>query len=572
MDDQNENNNQTPEERFTVAEVDQAPPADQSSAPVATQASPVEPAATEQTTTEPPKAVVGKRSHPLKKLLMVIVLAALLLGAAGAAFYKYALNNVSETPDTAAPTVVKKELENLRIGSPDFAYSFFYPDVNFLTGSAYSVNFQMYEGLAGYKNGNSVVPLLAESWTNPDDKTWVFKIKENVKFHDGSIMTAEDVKRSFEVAQKSDIPSLITGTIDSVEVQDATHVVVKTKTADPILINKIVFVMILGKEDSLGVATGTGAYKLAAEVKDDKKPLRLTAFDDYHSGRPLVRNVEYSGYETNEKVIAALKNNEIDASEFFDDQTFKTDIAGFKVTEFPGPNVNFVGFNTEDTSSPLNKKEVRQAIRLLIDPQRAMETQNATGRLLSQFTIPEYFGYNPALEPAKVNVDEAKKLIAKAGYPNGFKLTFLHNTARANFYKQYKEELAKADITLEPQVEDDTAKFFGIIDGGTGEMFQYYVASALVDSYDIFAYNFQNLNYDNPDFNALIDKSNATFDATERKKLMQDASKLLVDDVAGIPLFNPNVYSYLRENINFEQNDIAGLPSLGYIKNISANK
>lgn len=519
-----------------------------------------------QTPLPPPLAAAGKPKNKKKLTVLILLLVALL---AGGGFAAYTLMKKSQEK-TATAGQQSTDIAQLRIGTDQTPINSFYPSPDFLTGAAYAMNFQVYEGLVGYKNANTIVPLLAESWTNPDDTTWVFKIKENVQFHDGSIVTAEDVKRSIDDAINSEIPSLITGTIDTASVQDPTHVVIKTKSTDPILINKLVFVLITSEKKAFGQLLGTGAYKIAAEPQADGLNLKLTAFDGYHKGKPAVRSIEYKGYDGQESILAALEKGELDVTEATTAQSQKKEVAGFKLHEYASSNIDFIALNTEDTKSPLSKKEVRQAIRLLIDPEEAMKAQDVKGRVLSQFSLAENFGFNPKLEPVKQDVAAAKALLAKAGYPNGTTLRFTHRKMLAPSYEVYKTQLAQANITLTSEVIDDGGTFFDIVDSGKGQMFEYFITSALVDSYDLFAYNFQGVNYSNPEFDKLIDASNATLDVEKRKQILQDASKFLVDDAAAIPLYNEDRFFYVRDNINFVKSDIAGLGSVGYIFTLSA--
>lgn len=515
--------------------------------------------------TIPPETPVknpGSKKKVLAAFGVVLVLA-------GATFGAFQLLGKKDTKTIEADQSVK-EVPELRIGSSQIPFSVYYPDPNFVAGASYSVNLQVYEGLVGFKNANSFVPLLAESWTNPDDLTWVFKLKPDVKFHNGSVMTAEDVKRSIDdaIAGQS-VPALLIETIDTVTVQDAEHVAIKTKTPDAILINKLPFLFVTSTEKVNGVTAGTGAYRQTADPVTDKS-LTLEAFDDYHGGRPAVRKVSWVGFDTEPELFDAVKAGTVDVTDTLVDLgTEPEDVPGYNKVMYSVGDISFIGINALSTRSPLSKLKVRQALKAAIDPEAFITASNRLGNVPTQMTVLANFGFNPELEKPVRDIEKAKQLLKEAGYPNGVKITAAIMARRLETVSSIVTQAAEAGITINLQQYEDPTAYYTTVDAGETELYYLSVTSALVDSYDIFAYNFRGKNFNNPTLNKLLDDSTGEFDTTKRKKLLQDASKLVVDEVAALPMAeNLSVY-YVRDNLSMNI-DPAGYSIAGYIRNISA--
>jgi peptide/nickel transport system substrate-binding protein len=109
-------------------------------------------------------------------------------------------------------------------------------------------NNNVFEGL-GRVVGGEVKPALATSWTNPDNSTWRFKLRNKVKFHNGDSFTAADVKYSIDEALKNNWPNAFNlGTVKSVTVVDDYTVDIKTTTPDPVLLNRLVFAFIVSEK------------------------------------------------------------------------------------------------------------------------------------------------------------------------------------------------------------------------------------------------------------------------------------------------------------------------------------
>ena len=244
---------------------------------------PQQPIAPQIPTVQPPAPETKPQKHSPKKMKLVIwaLVVVILVGGLATA---YILSRPEKKADQVSNE--KKEIQLINYGTADGPVNRFYPDV---TGNSvdFEVNEQVFEGLVQYENETRIKPLLATSWTNPDDSTWVFKLKEGVKFHTGTVMTAKDVKFSLENYKTTEWGKIFAGTIKSADVVDDYTVKVTTNGPDPILLNKLVFMFIVDSTSTLknDTANGTGPYTLKTDSKPTDTLSELVAYDDYHGGR-----------------------------------------------------------------------------------------------------------------------------------------------------------------------------------------------------------------------------------------------------------------------------------------------
>jgi len=159
----------------------------------------------------------------------------------------------------------------------------------------------LYEGLVRFDQNNNIKSSLAISWGNLDDLTWEYKLRKNVKFHDGSDFSADDVVETYQrlvSVEITQIPSYLKH-IESILKKDDYTIEVKTDEPDPLLNQKINSLLIV-KDDYIG----TGPYRFVSF--DDQNGLQLSAFEDYWGDLPQYRNA----------VFKTIKSKNIRVTEF----------------------------------------------------------------------------------------------------------------------------------------------------------------------------------------------------------------------------------------------------------------
>jgi len=301
----------------------------------------------------------------------------------------------------------------------------------------------MYDGLTRYKDGTlEVEPSLAESWTISDDgKTYTFKLREGVTFHDGSPFNAEAVKFNFDRMLDEEHPFHDTGpfplsfffsTVDEVIAEDDTTVTFKLSAPYAPFLSNLAYptglivspaaVEKFGKDFGRN-PSGTGAYKFGEWTANAK--VAVIKNDDYWDGAPDLDAVIYRPITDANTRIAEMLSGGLDVMvEVPPDslQQFKSD-STFKVLEQAGPHVWFLILNAKE--APFNNKAARQAANYAINKKALVENiLQGTAEVAAGPTPPAFaWAYNEGLEPYPYDPEKAKELLKEAGY-NGEEVTF----------------------------------------------------------------------------------------------------------------------------------------------------
>ncbi len=349
-----------------------------------------------------------KKSRKLGWILLIIVLLAAAIG--GYLFYKH-----THKTKIVTQTATKHDIALIKIGLGDGPVNSFYPaDAN--TSGVTITNGQIFEGLVGWQNGTKVVPMLATSWTNPDDSSWVFTLRTNVKFHTGRTMTANDVKYSLE--KLKDLAygggSGLGDTIKSVTVISPDKVKITTNGPDPILLNRLTFLYIVDSQSKLkdDSNNGTGPYVVKTgtdPVKD--KVTDLVAFDNYWGGHIYTKELKISTLTDASGAITKLQSHQLDIFEQFTSLTeVKTlNADGINTIKEESSTVDMVVLNTLKKGSPLSNLKFRQAINIGIDRSAILKASDIEGTPLGQFVVKEIPGYDSSISVPEYNVIKAKK-------------------------------------------------------------------------------------------------------------------------------------------------------------------
>jgi peptide/nickel transport system substrate-binding protein len=295
------------------------------------------------------------------------------------------------------------------------------------SASSRSIFQNVFDQLVELDDDLQFVPSLAESWTNIDDLTWEFKIRQGVLFHDGSELTAHDVKFSFDVILDPDEGrrqkiNLGAAGIERVEAPD--DYTVRIITAEPYapLVRSNRFVSILpaktyqemGREAFALNPVGTGPFRVVEWVKDTH--IQLEAFEDHWRGAPAIKAAEFRPIPEASTRVAALRAGEIDLATLVPPSEIPV-VDGEEGTEIrtvPSVRTIFVGINT--SQPPLDDVRVRQAMNYAVDVEAIVQfILDGHGFPMASVSGPAEFGHNPELEPYPYDPDRARALLAEAG-------------------------------------------------------------------------------------------------------------------------------------------------------------
>ena len=436
-----------------------------------------------------------------------------------------------------------------------------------------SMNKNIHDCLVDFDKDLNVHPALAVSWENPDNLTWVFKLREGVKFHDGTPFGAADVKFSIERCQtweKSGFKATA-GQIASVEVIDDATVKITTKKPFGILPRKLAQIMIMSKtfveshEEAYlnDHANGTGPYQLKAWVKGDH--LTLTANETYFRGAPAIKTVTLRPLTNDATRTSALLAGD---AHIIDDVPVR-DVARIDATDgvasVTRPSLRLIYLQMDhdreistkakgpDGKNPFRDARVRKAIYLGIDePAIVQHVMNGFAEPASQFYPSAVFGYDPAIKRPAYNPDKAKAMLKEAGYPDGFTVTLDSPNDRYVNDDKIAQAIASqlARIGIEVTVNAIPKKtFFPMTDRRESSFFLIGWACADGDAsafLDGIAHThdtdrgygrYNRGRYSNAKVDQLIESASATVDSDQRLAFMREAQKIaLVEDQAFIPL------------------------------------
>lgn len=500
----------------------------------------------------PTSAFVSPPPKKNKKKLMLVLLLVLLLGAGAAA---YMMMNREDTAPVAQSTQNEtKEVEVIRIGSTDGPANNLFPKEGI--GVSYSQGRQVYEGLVGEQD-KKYVPLLATSWTNPDEKTWVFKLKPGVKFHSGKTMTATDVKRSLEALKKLDFLGYLYATIGKVEVVSDLEVKITTTEPDALLLNRLALSYI-SDQDALKAEgnNGTGPYTLDKTATYDEKTATFVAYDGYHQGRPKTRKLVYNIYADDAKMNEAIKAKSIDQMETIpsDKAVAGLSEAGFAKIEYESPGTFGLYMNMLRTDSPLKKKEVRTALAQALNRKALVDELDLNNQAATQVVPKSLPGYDANLAFPAFNVTTAKETLKKAGYPNGVTLEYLYidevQPDPPIVIKQLEAAGFKINAIKYTEVDPLLDKVFA----GEFDLFSAAYTSDLADSRDILGALLESTEQSypvlkDPAYDKLLQDSDEELDPTKRIAILQAANKYITDNVLWIPLRSTVYVSYFKPEL-----------------------
>ena len=303
----------------------------------------------------------------------------------------------------------------------------------------------MYDGVLTRNADMKVEPQLVQSYKQTSPTEWTFTLRPNVKFHDGSVMTADDVAFTFErlikegaMCGKTSPRKGLLGPVQSVEKVDDKTVVFKLSAPWPILPAELPFQEVVNKAwvQKVGcdaVATsedGTGPFTLVQWNKGES--IVMKKFADYYGGSTEIPPVGpakvdrliYKIIPDTASRVAALLAGDVDIINELPAYAMAQVDANpaTKVMKVNGTRTFFVALN--NGGGPFKDVRVRQAANYALDKKLIIDKiLNGTATPLNGVLSPQSFGFNPDLPAYDYNPDKAKKLLADAGFPNGLDVT-----------------------------------------------------------------------------------------------------------------------------------------------------
>ncbi len=451
-----------------------------------------------------------------------------------------------------------------------------------------STTANVYETLTGRNKDLSLAPLLATSWKQVSPAVWRFELRKGVKFHDGTPFTADDVL--FSLARASgDGSDMKSNTNDIKEVRkvDDFTVDIETKAPFPVLPDVLSTVMIMSKKWCIenkaekpvdrrkGIentasfkANGTGPYRLRERQPNVRTVfVRNTAYWGKIEGN--AQEVVFTPIANPATRVAALVSGEVDVMEPIPVQDIPRVNASPNARAVVGPELRtiFLGmdqkrdellYSSVKGKNPFKDKRVRQAFYQAIDINAIQRTvMRGAARPTGLMVGPGINGWTEAQDKRLAfDPDGAKKLLADAGYPNGFEVTMNCPNDRyvndAQVCQAVAANLARVGIKINLAAETKGTYFPKILRRDTS----FYMLGWTPSTYD--SHNAMNAlmrcpddktgdgqfnlgSYCNPKFDELTVKVQSETDKGKRDAMIKEAFQVHSDDIGHLPLYQQSL-------------------------------
>jgi len=430
-------------------------------------------------------------------------------------------------------------------------------DSEFLT---FAVASNVYEALTRLDADLRVQPSLAERWENPDDARWRFRLRRNVRFHDGRPLTSEDVVASLERARRqprlgwSSYLAAVTG----VRALDPLTVEVTTENLQTLFLTKLAFIMIVPRDapSEITEPLGTGPYRISWGPRHDR--LLLHAFPGYWGRPPSEAEAEISVGRPAHEAVAAPAGERADIVEVLDPAEAGPieGSPGYRLVSRPGVTTDYLRLRVG--SPPFSDRRVRVALHLALDREALVRRLlHGQGRAANQLVGPAVFGHDPSLPPALRDLPRARQLLADAGFPGGLDVEI--EFRRGRDVDEIVRQLAEAGIRARPRARPwnelmqralagQVALYYGGMMASSGDSSE--VLESLLRSSGSLAPDAGTaMGYSNRELDELIETAARQPRMVDRRATLQRCMRLAMEDLPVVPLVLPDDVYAVREGV-----------------------
>lgn len=451
---------------------------------------------------------------------------------------------------------------------------------------------QVYEGLVMWGEDNTVQPMLAESWeVKNEGKTYTFKLRPGIKFHNGREIKAEDFKWTIErntaknfnspvaanylndIAGMEDYHAGKAKEVTGIRVVDDMTLEIDLVQPRAYFLGKLTYIAsaVLPKESvpqdkemtQLSQMVGAGAFKMESFTPD--QIVVLAANKDYHAGAPLIDKIErpvikdaqtrLNKYKGGEIDLVMLERQDIDG--IVKDPALKADLV-----YYDRPSIFYIGMN-QKAYAPFKDRRVRRAIAMAINKEQIVkEYLGGVNNVANSIVPPGVVGHRETAKFLPYDPAAAKAELAAAGYADGSKLPALEI--------QFREQ--RPDIRIVAQaVANDLKTNLGIKvtllsmewraylekwNKGDVGFFHMRWAADYLDSQNFlsqmlasFGPEWRGINYQSPEFDRLCSQADASVNPEERARLYAEAEDLALQDAPWAPIYFQRDAELIRSNV-----------------------
>ena len=404
-------------------------------------------------------------------------------------------------------------------------------------------------------------PWLAESWSQPDPLTLIFKIRRGVLFHNGQPLTSRDVAFSIDSMHDGTLITSKSGnfaSVDHTEAPDPTTVIVHLKRPDSSLLfnlsDGLFGVVPFGTTSTSHTLYGSGTFKFASQVQD--KEVLLDRNDHAWSPLAKIQHLKFNVIPDNITAALEMKKGSADIASnvlTLDEIHSLESTPNLAIESGPGSFVYYMNFNLEDPI--LRNKAVRQAIALSIDRAAIINAIWRAQAVPAASLLPKTHWAAANTTPPPLDPTKAQSLLDSAGYHADAHGTRLHLTIKTSTDETTRmlaavlqQQLRASGIALDIR----SAEFGTFYADITHGIFQLYVLKWIGSNEDpdIFRYAYSTTSfpqkggnrghYSNPQLDSLLNQAAAQPDQQKRRDLYLKTQQILAEDLPSIPLWYPN--------------------------------
>ena len=426
----------------------------------------------------------------------------------------------------------------------------------------------LYPTLLRYDTDLRLIPHIAESFEIIDDTTYEFRLRDDVLFHNGRPLVAEDVKYSINRILDPDVPSPEAFEVEMVsEVEIIDDHTLRIHTADPVgpTLHGLTFGLGIHPQEAVEEfgdlrfnAVGTGPFQLVSY--DPDSTVVFERFDDYFGPTPHLDGVTYFIMVEPMSRVTALRAGDIDVARFEDPKAVIPLQADPNITVAQDAQPRNLHYHLNNRREPFNDPRVRLAMSYAIDRQEIVDLvylgeASPSGPIppvMAEWALPV-----EELEGYEHNPDRARELLAEAGYPDGFSST-ITATPRfpidAEVAQVMREHLARVGIQMEIQMVD------------WGDMLDMWIERHDYDTLVIGSFtgrdpdaNFYRrlhsvsernaVGYSNPEVDELMELGRTTVDPDERFEIYAELQRIVAREAPKIFVVDSPVYEAYRTDV-----------------------
>jgi ABC-type transport system substrate-binding protein/methyl-accepting chemotaxis protein len=440
--------------------------------------------------------------------------------------------------------------------------------------NAVDVAATFYSTLLRAGDGAAVTPDLAESWEiDPNGRRYRFRLRRNLKFHDGARLTAHDVKVAFErsLSPRKKTPAgwifddvvgaepFRRGQVDSVS---GFRVLSELELEIELLEPKAFFLNLLtlpltsiARGAEHGLPVGTGPFRVKAVERGVR--LLLERNPEYHlPDCPLLESVEMRLFRDQPAALEALARGEVDVLSNITQRQLVRGASTDRMSLVSNTALSTNFLAMQCALKPFDDVRVRRALAMLVDVDAGLREAFPDGRPARSLTPPGLPSYDEGAPALRVDVEQARKLLAEAGVQKPLRLTCFASARNGALHPAFFSRCAEAGIEVRTEALPNDefnrrveAGALGLFYGGwvadypDADNFLYFLCNSRAQGY--FA-----LNYRSEKFDALTTEARATIDPVRRTELYRQAEQVLREDAPLIPLFHDRTFAAVRPSVH----------------------